>query len=160
DETDIGRIEQQVHERMERVRRYQLLNPEPATEAMNRLAQALICLTDPQARQAYDAKLLADATPASEPLVAAAEPAGVASAAPPVLVAQPLPNAPAPANSTDPLAWLFGSWSPTPPPPPPESAPNQFNQLDWQNAPPPPVRLDVTLPPPPASLVDTSPTPV
>src|SRR5438093_8166880 len=70
DETDIGRIEQQVHERMERVRRYQLLNPEPATEAMNRLAQALICLTDPQARKAYDAKLLADATPAFEPLVA------------------------------------------------------------------------------------------
>jgi hypothetical protein len=45
-ETDPARIEQHVHERMERVRRYQLTNPELATEAMNRLAQALICLTD------------------------------------------------------------------------------------------------------------------
>src|SRR5437773_2456029 len=53
--SDVALIEQRVHERMEIVRRYQLPHPEPATEAMNRLAQALICLTDDRARQAYDA---------------------------------------------------------------------------------------------------------
>jgi hypothetical protein len=56
-EGDIQRIEQEVHERMERVRRYQLSHPEQATEAMNRLAQALVCLTDPKAKKAYDAYL-------------------------------------------------------------------------------------------------------
>src|SRR5437016_4394986 len=53
-EADLARIEQQVHARMERVRRYQLTHPEAATEAMNRLAQALVCLTDPAAKRAYD----------------------------------------------------------------------------------------------------------
>jgi hypothetical protein len=53
-ETDVTHIEQQVQQRLERVRRYQLCNPEAATEAMNRLAQAFVCLTDPQARRIYD----------------------------------------------------------------------------------------------------------
>jgi hypothetical protein len=52
---DAARIEQQVHDRLEAVRRYQLLHPELVTEAMNRLAQAYVCLTDPEARRAYDA---------------------------------------------------------------------------------------------------------
>jgi hypothetical protein len=56
-EKDSGRIEQQVQQRLEQVRRYQLTNPEPATEAMNRLAQAFVCLSDPQAKQAYDLAL-------------------------------------------------------------------------------------------------------
>jgi hypothetical protein len=56
-EADIARIEQQVYERMEKVRRYQLTHPELATEVMNRLAQALVCLTDAAAKQAYDAAL-------------------------------------------------------------------------------------------------------
>ena len=47
-------IEQRVLERMDLLRRYQLLHPEQVTEAMNRLAQAMICLTDPDARRAYD----------------------------------------------------------------------------------------------------------
>jgi hypothetical protein len=55
DESDSARIEQQVHDRLEAVRRYQLLHPELVTEAMNRLAQAYVCLTDPDARRAYDA---------------------------------------------------------------------------------------------------------
>jgi hypothetical protein len=42
---------------MERLRRYQLTHAEQVTEGMNRLAQALVCLTDPVARTAYDAKL-------------------------------------------------------------------------------------------------------
>jgi hypothetical protein len=54
-EPDVARIEQQVHERMDKVRRYQLSHPEQATEAMNRLAQALVCLTDPASKRAYDA---------------------------------------------------------------------------------------------------------
>src|SRR5438132_6316458 len=57
-EGDLARIEQQVYQRMEMVRRYQLTHPEEATEGMNRLAQALVCLTDPGAKKAYDAKLL------------------------------------------------------------------------------------------------------
>src|SRR5438270_3990805 len=55
DESDSARIEQRVHDRLEAVRRYQLLHPELVTEAMNRLAQAYVCLTDPDARRAYDA---------------------------------------------------------------------------------------------------------
>jgi sugar lactone lactonase YvrE len=56
-EADVRRIEEQAGARMQQVRRYQLTYPEPATEAMNRLAQALVCLTDPEARRAYDARL-------------------------------------------------------------------------------------------------------
>ena len=36
-EGDLARIEQQVYQRMEMVRRYQLTHPELATEVMNRL---------------------------------------------------------------------------------------------------------------------------
>ncbi|HZT82775.1 MAG TPA: hypothetical protein VFA26_21270, partial [Gemmataceae bacterium] len=53
-ESDSARIEERVHDRLEVVRRYQLLHPELVTEAMNRLAQAYVCLTDPDARRAYD----------------------------------------------------------------------------------------------------------
>ena len=56
-EGDLARIEQQVYQRMEMVRRYQLTHPELATEVMNRLAQALVCLTDPGAKKAYDVLL-------------------------------------------------------------------------------------------------------
>src|SRR5262245_2732866 len=55
EEADSDRIEQHVHQRLEAVRRYQLLHPEAVTEAMNRLCQAYVCLTDPAARRAYDA---------------------------------------------------------------------------------------------------------
>ena len=71
-ESDVARIEQQVYERMEHVRRYQLTHPEPATEAMNRLAQALVCLTDPAAKRAYDAALLPESARSSAPPVEAA----------------------------------------------------------------------------------------
>jgi hypothetical protein len=56
-EADTGRIEAQVHQRLERVRRYQLTHPDLVTEAMNRLAQAFVCLTDAEAKKAYDAVL-------------------------------------------------------------------------------------------------------
>jgi hypothetical protein len=56
-EPNIQRIEEQVHGRLEAVRRYQLTHPELVTEAMNRLAQAFVCLTDPAAKLAYDLDL-------------------------------------------------------------------------------------------------------
>jgi hypothetical protein len=59
DDVTPERVEAAVLERMERLRAYQLAHPEPVTEAMNLLANALVCLTDPMARQAYDAGLAA-----------------------------------------------------------------------------------------------------
>src|SRR5712692_10552819 len=83
-EADAARIEQQVHERLEAVRRHQLGHPDLATEAMNRLAQAFVCLTDAAAKKAYDAQLF-NGRPAAEPaagagaeqIVAVNEPAAV-----------------------------------------------------------------------------------
>lgn len=45
-EEDASCIERQVHERMAKLRCYQLAHPEEATEGMNRVAQAFICLTE------------------------------------------------------------------------------------------------------------------
>jgi hypothetical protein len=98
-EADARLIEQRVQQRLETVRRYQMKHPEQATEAMNRLAQAYVCLTEPASKQAYDTALLGGAA---------------------VAVAEPVPAlTPAP----DALAWLFGpaltrsrSSSSTPPP--------------------------------------------
>jgi hypothetical protein len=56
-DANLARIEANVQDRLKRVRCYQIANPELATEAMNRLAEAYVCLTDPKARQAYDAEL-------------------------------------------------------------------------------------------------------
>jgi len=128
-EPDVERIEQRVHERLTQLRQYQLSHPEQVTQAMNRLAQAFTCLTDPQAKKAYDATLLAGAAPLPEP-----------------------PLAPVSADATDdPLAWLYGPWSelaaqaPSPPPPGPV-------QVDWTKAPPPPPRV-VPEPPPDAEAL-------
>jgi hypothetical protein len=54
---DAPEVERMVLERMARLRSHQLLHPELVTEGMNRLAQALICLTDPAAKAAYDAEI-------------------------------------------------------------------------------------------------------
>src|SRR6516164_4769783 len=45
-DADIVRIDQHVQERLAKLRCYQLSHPEEATEAMNRLAQAFICLVE------------------------------------------------------------------------------------------------------------------
>jgi hypothetical protein len=50
-ECDLARIEQRVHERMAKLRGYQLSHPDEATEGMNRLAQAFVCLAEAAARQ-------------------------------------------------------------------------------------------------------------
>src|SRR5947199_7648642 len=64
-------VEQRALERMELLRRYQLLHAEEVTEGMNRLAQALNVLTDADARRAYDADL---GLPPEVPPAPAAEP--------------------------------------------------------------------------------------
>ena len=87
-ESDPERIERSVHERLDTVRRCQMAHPEQATEAMNRLAQAYVCLTDPAGKRAYDAVLFGTAAPAA--------PAAVADAPA------------AKGERPDPLAWLFG----------------------------------------------------
>jgi hypothetical protein len=62
-------VERTVLDRMAQLRPHQLLHPELVTEGMNRLAQALVCLTDPAARAIYDAELgLPPLVPASEPI--------------------------------------------------------------------------------------------
>jgi hypothetical protein len=48
---DPAQIEQSVHERLAKLRCYQLSHPEEATEGMNRLAQAYIFLTEELARK-------------------------------------------------------------------------------------------------------------
>src|SRR5687767_6196144 len=56
-EGDAARIEYQVQERMAKLRCYQLSHPEEATEGMNRLAQAFICLTEASSKSSYDQSL-------------------------------------------------------------------------------------------------------
>src|SRR5437588_10895985 len=77
-EQNIDRIEEQVHRRLERVRRYQLTHPELVTEAMNRLAQAFVCLTDTAAKRSYDNELF------GEPAIERASPAVAIGDAPSV----------------------------------------------------------------------------
>jgi hypothetical protein len=122
-EPDVARIEQRVHECLTRLRHYQLNHPEETTEAMNRLAQAFTCLTDPAAKKAYDATLLPPA----------------ANGPPPAPVPAP-ESAPA-----DPLAWL-AEWSRSATPAEPPAAPAQ-QQADWRTE-PPPQQVPVAVPPP------------
>jgi hypothetical protein len=56
EQAEAGPIEQRVMERMEVLRRHQIRHPELVTEGMNQLAQALVCLTDPDEKAAYDLK--------------------------------------------------------------------------------------------------------
>ena len=110
-ESDQNQIEERVHERLMRLRQYQLNHPEEVTEAMNRLARAFSCLTDPAAKKAYDAWLSGPRT--REPAKRTASD-----------------------TSADPLAWLFGPWSGLT-----NARSNDRRQLaDWRDAPPPPRR--------------------
>src|SRR5262245_60655647 len=139
-ESDSARIEQRVHDRLEAVRRYQLLHPELVTEAMNRLAQAYVCLTDPDARRAYDN-------------ARSGRPAGNGSKA---TAARPtrrkpttgrLPPLPAPLTSPAP--------APAPQPPPPEVPPAPKVELLPVATPAPPVAVPappVAVPAPPAAV--------
>ncbi len=87
---DAARIESLVLERMDRLRGHQLLHPEVVTEGMNRLAQALITLTDPQGKAAYDRELRISSGPV-EPLKSpAAVPSPKTTAEESVVVAEPV----------------------------------------------------------------------
>jgi hypothetical protein len=135
-ETGLARIEQQVHERMQRLRSYQLTHPELATEAMNRLAQALVCLTDPKAKKAYDRQLLPESSGGSrvEPVQTPAAGATPALSSPPALpVNESAGGSVSPIQPPHALSWqtlvpLAEDWQ----------------VFDWQTAPPPP-RLPVPL---------------
>jgi len=70
-EADPAAVEPRVLDRMDTLRRHQLLHPELVTEGMNRLAQALICLSAPAAKAAYDAEL---GLPRARPAAATAPP--------------------------------------------------------------------------------------
>jgi hypothetical protein len=91
-EGDPERIEEHVHERLETVRRYQLPHPEEVTEAMNRLAQAFVCLTDPRTKETYDRTVMG-----LEPV--ALQGAGVAVAGG--------PNVPGRSQ----VEWLYQPWA-------------------------------------------------
>jgi hypothetical protein len=96
-EADPERIERQVHQRLKVVRGYQLTHPEQATEAMNHLARAFVCLTDPAAKRAYDAGLLGEPPPAPAATAVAEEKEPEApvppAATPPEAAAGPAPSA-------------------------------------------------------------------
>src|SRR5689334_21814106 len=98
-------IEQRVHQRLDSVRCYQMMHPEQATEAMNRLAQAFVCLMEPTAKKAYDAALTG----------AAALPE-----TPPAPVAQP--------QDVDTLDWLY---SPPPAPRPADPIPIELDPIEF-----------------------------
>jgi hypothetical protein len=120
-------IEQRVHERLDMVRRYQMMHPEQATEAMNRLAQAFVCLTEPAAKRAYDGEVLG--------LVPKATATATAEAPPP---------------PRDPLAWLY---SPLPTVGPQTPLPKVVSPPLLPPVPPP---LPATPPPLPEAAVSPS----
>lgn len=124
-------IEERVHQRLDTVRRYQMMHPELATEAMNRLAQAFVCLTEPASKKVYDATLLgltATPEPENEP-----EP-------------ESAPSAEEAVPSHDPLAWLY--------------APSTRNGASASATAPPPLPPVPVLPPPlPGSVATATPPP-
>jgi len=122
-DADVARIEQSVHERMARLRCYQICNPEQATEGMNRLAQAFLCLTDPKAKTLYDAGLASAGVIAKKRKTAVAVSAVIASPG------EPAPrrlHAKLPAaltdTSVDPVPTTQVHWKTTVPPPPVRAA--------------------------------------
>lgn len=130
-EVDAARLESQVHDRLQRLRRHQLQDPEPVTEAMNLLARAYSCLIDPEAKRRYDASLLESRAEGVPP--AAAPPPETNGATPEEGAILPA----ATAGPVDPLAWLFGPWNPQAPGAPEGAAPPRVLD-DWSAAPPPP----------------------
>ncbi|HLJ96916.1 MAG TPA: hypothetical protein VKU02_27380 [Gemmataceae bacterium] len=123
-EGDAVRIEQQVHERMQRLRSYQLTHPELASQAMNTIAQALVCLTDPNAKSAYDRQLFGKHAVEEQP-------------APPAVTVAANEPAPASVSTVSPV----GSKGAPP-------TPEELKVFDWQTEPPPPRGLQpFTLPP-------------
>jgi hypothetical protein len=113
-ENNLERIEQSVHERLLLLRSRQLNHPEQATEALNLLARAFSCLTDPEAKRAYDALLLSkppgDAGPTPQGSIS------LSPIAPPSRGAVMSPTWVAPVAGTV-VSWISG-WVPDSPTPP------------------------------------------
>src|SRR3954451_23889815 len=65
EQAEPARIESRVQELSARLRPFQLAHPDEVTDTLNRLAPALVCLTDPRARAAYDTSRLPTNTVAS-----------------------------------------------------------------------------------------------
>jgi hypothetical protein len=141
-------IEQRVHQRLDCVRCYQMMHPEQATEAMNRLAQAFICLMEPISKRAYDATL--GVIPPAVPTETAPQPQPETLdwlyTQPPS--AAPVEPTPTPVGGV-PLAAPLAV--PTPPPLPVASV------LDYAATPPPAIRMPPPLPPLPPLPVETEP---
>ncbi|MDB5308246.1 MAG: hypothetical protein JWO38_2448 [Gemmataceae bacterium] len=88
---DPAAVEPRVMECMDVLRRHQLVHPDLVTEGMNQLAQALITLTDPIGKAAYDAEL---GVPAATPIAVSRRPAPprpAQSEQPPVVAGRPTP---------------------------------------------------------------------
>jgi hypothetical protein len=140
-EADTAQIEQHAHERLARLRCYQLSNPGPATEAMNRLAQAFICLTDPHAKRAYDTErfphLVAPA-PAAAPTPAVRLIPGSAI----VVLSPPTIRLPARVAPDGDTGVVHAAQT----------------QIDWRTATPPPLR-GLILPPPASAAPPPPPAP-
>lgn len=142
-ESDAALIEQRVHERLDSVRRYQMMHPEQATEAMNRLAQAFVCLTDPVSKKVYDTALLGEPPPTAQATAVAPR-----------------------SEAVDELDWLYSdppaarieppapNVSSAPPALPDLPLPLPTQKLDTRT-PPPPLRQPPPLPPLPPSLIVT-----
>lgn len=114
-ESDLARIEQQVHDRLTRLRCYQCSHPAAATAAMNRLAQAFLCLSDSASRKAYNATLEGSGTATS----------GTLPRKPPETTKAAVLKKPADAPRMDPsLVDTAVSASPQ-------------TQVDWHTVPPP-----------------------
>lgn len=90
---DPAAVEPIVLDRMDRLRPHQLRQPELVTEGMNRLAQALITLTDPAEKAAYDAELGIVVPPPPSTIPIAAQANSRVADAPgrvPLVIAQPV----------------------------------------------------------------------
>lgn len=105
---DAEAVEASVQERMAILRRYQLTHPELATEAMNRLAQAMISLTDETARSAYAAELSpgVEAATTAESTAAAVAPSDASAGEPASGSTQAIPTASQPASKPSPATPL------------------------------------------------------
>ena len=154
-ESDIDRIEQQVHQRLTRLRCYQLSHPMLATEAMTQLAKAFDCLTTPERKKAYDAAHFPQLPPAVAGLPSARAATVLASdtaETTPIPDIKPpcVPRPPRERRPETPLAWQSAAA------PPPVRAttstadapgPLPMPLVTQDAAQPPPVRLA-----PPAAL--------
>jgi hypothetical protein len=128
-EVDCARIEHSVHERLMRIRSYQLTHPALATEAMTRLAKAFDCLTNQDAKKAYDQTYFPHLAVAA-PLASSRTPTTIANDTAATTPAPATPPAPVPVWWTEvPRDWQAA----VAPPPVRQAGTSEIN--------PPPVRL-------------------